>query len=73
MEQIPWHAEAKLVAPGRIYSADTLAQCVRRWMRLTEEEKAAVQIHLREPINGKTQLVKGQIAALALSPDLKRA
>jgi hypothetical protein len=72
MGQIPWHAGAKLVAPGRIYSADTLAQCVRRWARLTEEEKASVQIHLREPINGVTQLDKGQIAALAVSPDLKR-
>ena len=72
MEQVPWYTEATLTAPGRVYCADTLAQCVRRWMRLTEEEKGIALIHLREPIQGKTQFDKGHIAALALSPDLKR-
>jgi hypothetical protein len=72
MEQINWYVEASLVGPGRIYCADTLAQCVRRWNRLTDEEKAIAQIRLQRPIDGKTQFDKGQIAALALSPELKR-
>jgi hypothetical protein len=72
MDQIPWYAEATLVGPGRIYCADTLAQCVRRWIRLSDEEKAVAQIRVRKPIDGKAQFDKGQIAALAISPELKR-
>ena len=72
MEQIPWYTEASLVGPGRVYCADTLAQCVRRWMRLTDMEKEAAQVRLRKAIDGQTQYDKGHIAALAASPDLKR-
>ena len=72
MEQVPWYAEASLVGQGRVYSAGTLAQCVRRWMRLTEVEQNAVHIEFKKPVNGKTRFEKGHIAALAGSPDLKR-
>jgi hypothetical protein len=72
MEQIPWYVEASLAGPGRVYCADNLAQCVRRWIRLTDAEKQTAQIRLWKPIDGQTQYDKGRIAALAASPDLKR-
>jgi hypothetical protein len=72
MEQIPWYAEASLVGPGRVYCADNLAQCVRKWMRLTNAEKEIARIRFRQPINGVTEYDKGHIAPLAASPDLRR-
>lgn len=72
MEQVPWYTEASLVGRGRVYCAGTLAQCVRRWTRLTEVEQNAAHIAFKTPVNGKTIFEKGHIAALAGSPDLKR-
>lgn len=70
MEQIPWYVEASLAGPGRVYCADNLAQCVHRWIRLTDAEKQTAQLRLRQPIDGQTQYDRGRIAALAASPEL---
>jgi hypothetical protein len=72
MDEVPWYAEASLSGPGRVYRAGSLAQCVRRWARLTDEEKTTAQIQLKKAIDGRTIFEKGHIAALAASPDLKR-
>ncbi len=39
MDDIPWYAEASLRAPGRVFCAGSLAQCIRKWQRLPEIDR----------------------------------
>ncbi len=71
MEPIQWYAEASLIGPNRVFCAGSLAQCVRRWTRLTEDERAVAHIQMRSPGTRLAKLEKGQIAPLAASPELK--
>ncbi|HVV27340.1 MAG TPA: hypothetical protein VHC40_05180 [Rhizomicrobium sp.] len=65
MENIPWYSEAALRAPGRVYCAGSLAQCVRKWTRLTELDQASTYITLASKYDGRSKLECADVAALA--------
>jgi hypothetical protein len=73
MADISWYAEASLVSHGRVFCAGSLAQCVRRWIRLQEEERATSFIKLHDSTGGHQQLDSDIIAQYALRPELKKA
>ena len=56
MDDIPWYAEASLRAPGRVYCAGSLAQCVRKWQRLPEIDQSSAYINLAKAFGGRVTL-----------------
>lgn len=72
MNEISWYAEASLTSNSHVYCSGSLAQCVRRWARLSMEEKAGAAIK----IGGRTEvgetLSREIMAALAENPKLHR-
>ena len=67
-----WYAEASLSSSGHVFCAGSLAQCVRKWTRLSEAQRATTQINL----GGRSEageVVRGdQIALMARNPELAR-
>lgn len=72
MTDIVWYAEASLFSNAHVFCAGSLAQCVRKWTRLSETDQAITQIKLGGK-TGKHEIVRiDQIAVLAISPELAR-
>ena len=71
MDDINWYADASLAGGGHVYCSGSLAQCVRRWMRLSGEEKASVTVTVRDRAGSKP-LSSEQVEALAARPGLNR-
>jgi len=72
MTDIVWYAEASLSSSDHIFCAGSLAQCVRKWTRLSEAQRATTQINLGGR-NDASEVVRGdQIALMAKNPDLAR-
>jgi hypothetical protein len=73
MIDIVWYAEASLCSDEHVFCAGSLAQCVRKWTRLTEAQRATTHINM----GGRTGLraIVGceEIAQLARNPELARA
>ena len=57
MEDIPWYAEASLRAPGRVFCAGSLAQCIRKWQRLPEIDQNSAYINLAKEFGGRCHLL----------------
>ncbi|MBN9555242.1 MAG: hypothetical protein J0H61_11330 [Alphaproteobacteria bacterium] len=72
MEDIPWYAEASLRAPGRVFCAGSLAQCVRKWQRLPEIDQSSAYINLAQKFGGRTTLNHEDVVALARRQDLHK-
>jgi hypothetical protein len=72
MSNVSWYGEATLVEQGHVYCAGSLAQCVRRWTRLTQMEQAAAIIKLHKITDGHVKIERAEIAELALRPDLTK-
>jgi hypothetical protein len=72
MSNVSWYAEASLVEQGHVYCAGSLAQCVRRWARLTQDEQATAMIKLHKVTDGHIRMERDEIAQLALQPELTR-
>ncbi len=65
-----WYAEASLSSSEHVFCAGSLAQCVRKWTRLTEAQRATTHINMG---GREGQRVDGeQIAMLARNPELAR-
>jgi len=74
MSDTSWYSEATLISnSGHIYCAGTLAQCVRRWRMLSDEQRMTTT--LRSGRDGVPPTVMGreEISILAAEPGLARA
>ena len=65
MDDIPWYAEASLRAPGRVFCAGSLAQCIRKWQRLPEIDQSSAYIKLAKEFGGRMKLGHDDVVALA--------
>jgi hypothetical protein len=72
MSDIAWYVEASLMGEDHIYCAGSLAQCVRRWTRLSEDERALAFIKLRNATDGHVRVERTAIERLALQPGLAK-
>ncbi len=70
MNEFSWYSEASLVEEGHVFCAGSLAQCVRRWSRLSEKEQGAAFIKLHNPTDGHLKMERDLIAQYARRPDL---
>jgi hypothetical protein len=72
MADIVWYTEASLSSREHVHCAGSLAQCVRKWTRLSEAKKADAQINLSGKSDAGQVLRGDRIAALAHNPELAR-
>jgi len=72
MSDIAWYVEASLIGDDHVYCAGSLAQCVRRWNRLSETERAMAFIKLHKATDGHARLERAEIEKLAVQPDLAK-
>ena len=72
MNDVSWYAEASLVSDDHVYCAGSLAQCVRRWVRLTDADQFSAFIKLHKATDGHRKMNRDEIALLALKPELSR-
>ena len=70
MSDIAWYVEASLVGEDHVYCAGSLAQCVRRWNRLSEAQRAMAFIKLHRATDGHVRVERAEIEKLAVQPDL---
>jgi hypothetical protein len=72
MDDIPWYSEASLRAPGRVFCAGSLAQCIRKWQRLPEIDRNSAYIKLAKQFGGRMKLGPDDVAVLATCDDLRK-
>jgi hypothetical protein len=70
---IIWYAEASLCSNEHVFCAGSLAQCVRKWTRLSEAQRAATYINMGGRTEPGEVVGAEQIALLARDPGLARA
>jgi len=72
MAETSWYLDASLVSDAHVFCAGTLAQCVRKWGRLSDQDRAMASIRIGSEILGVRTIGAGEIAALAGKPELAR-
>jgi len=76
MTNTNWYAEASLANETHVFAAGSLAQCVRRWMRLNEDHQGRTQIRLGGRtgnfVYGLPILSPAEITELASRPELHK-
>jgi hypothetical protein len=76
MTDTNWYAEASLSCETHVFTAGSLAQCVRRWLRLNENHRAGTQIRMGgrtgHTVHGLPILSEAEITQLASNPDLHK-
>jgi hypothetical protein len=72
MSDIAWYVEASLIGEEHVYCAGSLAQCVRRWTRLSEDERAMAFIKLHKAADDHVRIERAEIEQLALEPGLAK-
>jgi hypothetical protein len=72
MAETVWYAEASLSSREHVFCAGSLAQCVRKWTRLSEAQRANAQINLGGKNETGDVVCADQIAQLARNPELAR-
>jgi hypothetical protein len=70
MTETAWYAEASLCSSEHVFCAGSLAQCVRKWTRLTESQRATTHINMGGRAGQRVD--SEQIALLARNPTLAR-
>jgi hypothetical protein len=73
MADLSWYADASLTEGGHVYCAGPLAQCVRRWKRLSDNQKINAVIKLKTPTDQQVLVAREELDRLALDPQLDRA
>ena len=68
MPDFSWYADASLTGDGHVYCAGPLAQCVRRWKRLSENQKVNAVIKLKTATDQQVLVAGEQLERLALDP-----
>jgi hypothetical protein len=70
--RLDWNADAALVQPDHhVFCAGSLAQCLRRWLRLSDQERATAVLRLTNPIDGQRTLTGEVIASLAALKEVR--
>jgi hypothetical protein len=72
MDDISWYAEASLTSDNHVYCSGSLAQCVRRWARLSEIEQGAATIKMGGRTDGGQVLTGEVLIALSKKPELHK-
>lgn len=72
MSDVAWYVEASLIGEEHVYCAGSLAQCVRRWTRLSEDDRATAFIKLHKATDGHVRVERAEIEKLAVRPDLTK-
>ena len=76
MTEMNWYTDASLSSETHVFTAGSLAQCVRRWRRLNEAHRARTRIKIGgrtgNSAYGLPVLEEAEIVELAKSPDLYR-
>jgi hypothetical protein len=76
MTNTDWYTEASLSNETHVFAAGSLAQCVRRWMRLNEQNRSHTQIRIGgrtgNCIYGLPILSPAEITELASRPELHK-
>jgi hypothetical protein len=73
MSNLSWYADASLSDGGHVYCAGPLAQCVRRWKRLSDNQKIHAVIKLKTATEQQILVAREELDRLALDPQLDRA
>ena len=72
VSRLDWNADAALVQPDHHgVCAGSLAQCLRRWLRLSDQERATAVLKLTVPIDGQRTLTGEVIANLAALKEVR--
>lgn len=76
MTDTNWYAEASLSCETHVFAAGSLAQCVRRWIRLDDNYRARTRIRMGgrtgQFVYGLPILGQAEITQLASNPDLSK-
>ena len=76
MTETNWYAEASLSCDSHVFAAGSLAQCVRRWMRLDDNYRARTKIRMGGRtghfVYGLPILSQAEISELANRPELDK-
>jgi len=76
MTEMNWYTDASLSSETHVFTAGSLAQCVRRWTRLHEWHQARARIKIGgrtgRSAHGLPVLDEAEILELASRPDLYR-
>jgi len=73
MPDFSWYADASLTRDGHVYCAGPLAQCVRRWKRLSDSQKINAVIKLKTSTDQQVLIAREELNRLALDPQLDHA
>lgn len=73
MEKGSWYLDACLLSESHVFCAGTLVQCVRKWTRLSESDRAAAFIKIGSETKGFRTITAREIADYACSPQLMTA
>jgi hypothetical protein len=73
MSEFSWYADASLTGEGHVYCAGHLAQCVRRWKRLSDNQKINAVIKLKTSTDQQVLIAREELERLALNPKVDRA
>jgi hypothetical protein len=73
MADFSWYADASLTEDGHVYCAGPLAQCIRRWKRLSDNQKINAVIKLKTPTDEQLLMAREELERLALDPQVDRA
>jgi hypothetical protein len=73
MSEFSWYADASLSDGGHVYCAGPLAQCVRRWKRLSDAQKTNAVIKIKTATDQKITIAREELNRLALDPQVERA
>ena len=72
MNDTQWYAEASLTSDMHVYCSGSLAQCVRRWSRLSEIQQASASIKLGGRTDNGETLTHDALVALSRKPELHK-
>lgn len=72
MNDISWYAEASLTSNSHVYCSGSLAQCVRRWSRLSQVEQTTASIKLGGRTDSGETLSHDELVALSKKPELHK-
>lgn len=68
MDDIQWYAPASLVRDKHVYCAGTLSQCIRRWLKLSPDERQHAALRMGRDGVAPRVLAHDEITALADDP-----
>lgn len=76
MTDTNWYAEASLSCETHVFAAGSLAQCVRRWIRLPDDFRSRTKIRMGGRtghfVHGLPILGQAEIVELANRPELDK-